>query len=490
MENYNNENINSAWSNVVDRVRQLDVNNQQKVDAFLPILKPQVMSNDFLMLTTNNSFIKFWVESHILSLIKQALKDIYGNNFTVQIEIDKTEDKNSYPEFNNNQPKTNEAFVAANLSNTDPTSVFFKKEEVHQQPKPFEFDLSTLLTFENFVIGNSNNIAYQMSLAVAENPGKPNLNPLFIYGKSGVGKTHLLYAIKNYLEKNNPNINVVYIDATEFINEFTAAATSHTIDKTSYKNFNDKYTNAHVLLIDDLQLLQGKTGTLNTFFSIFNKLTNIGRQVVISADRAPKNIDVDERYQSRFNNGMSCEITSPEAEVKLGIIDSYIKDFEKDDPNINNYISQEVKEYIANNSSSNIRELKSAITKVIMQSKSTKQSFTVIDVKNLLEEHFSKSRRKRITVINIQKTVCNFYGISHNALIGKKKDKNIAYARQIAMYICYKMLDITVSSIGKSFNRDHSTVLHSIKVIEEKQNNNRSVNEELEALEKQISGKA
>ncbi|MDO5328723.1 MAG: chromosomal replication initiator protein DnaA [Coriobacteriia bacterium] len=465
------DDINKIWNDVTSRVKELDFKNENKVDAFLPMLRPQVISDNYLMLTTNNSFIKFWVETHILSLVKQALFDLYNQKFEVQIEIDQTQDNSSYPELNMQEPK-----------NIEPQEPILK-----ETPKvEFGVDLSSILSFENFVIGDSNNIAYQMSLAVAETPGKPNLNPLFLYGKSGIGKTHLLYAIKNYIEQHNPNMNVMYIDATEFINEYTNAATSHDIDKSSYQNFNDKYINSHVLLIDDLQLLQGKKGTLNTFFSIFNKLTSIGRQIVISADRAPKNIDVEERYQSRFNNGMSCEITAPEVEVKLGIIDSYIEDFKKDDPNVENYITQEIKEYIAQNSSSNIRELKSAITKVLMQSKNLNHTFSTADVKQLLEEHFSKSIKKRITIEKIQSAVEKFYNINHSSLIGKKKDKNIAYARQIAMYLCYNLLETTVSNIGNNFNRDHSTVIHSIKVVEDKRKNNRSVNEELEVLEKMI----
>lgn len=490
--------INSTWSTIVKKVQELDINDNQKVDAFLPRLYPQAISSDYLMLTTNNSFIKFWVEGHILDLIKRATFELFNQEFTIQIEIDQTaENQAVYDSLNKKEEKNhneniNKSYIAANLIssnntlNTDPVNVFKNPEENNKQQSPFDLNLADLLTFENFVIGNSNNIAFQMARSVAETPGKPNLNPLFIYGKSGVGKTHLLHAIKNYITKNNPSVSVIYIDATAFVNEFTDAATAHDVDKESYLNFRKKYEDAHVLLIDDLQLLQDKKQTLNTFFSIFNNITNLGRQIVISADRAPKNIDVDERYQSRFNNGMSCEITSPEVEVKLGIIKSYIEDFKKEQPNIYDFISDDVINYIAQNSSSNIRELKSAITKILYEIKYNQEKLSVEDVKNILEEHFSKNIQKRVTVLNIQKRVEEFYNINHSALVGKKKDRNITYARQIAMFLCYKLLDITVSAIGNSFNRDHSTVLHSIKVIEDKLKDNRNLNEEIEVLEKQI----
>ena len=495
------QDINESWAAIIAKVKELDSNDQQKVDAFLPLLKPQAISSDFFMLTTNNSFIKFWVESHILGLIKNALLDLYGNEFKVQIELDQTEDASTYQsqtkvKANTSKEDTNinSSFVAANLVssndnlNTDPSSVFSAASipQNAEDSRAFNLNLASTLTFENFVIGNSNNIAFQMARSVAETPGKPNLNPLFIYGRSGVGKTHLLHAIKNYLAKNNPSINSIYIDATAFVNEYTDAATAHDVDKSSFLNFRKKYENAQVLLIDDLQLLQDKTQTLNTFFSIFNNITSLGRQIVISADRAPKNIDVDERYQSRFNNGMSCEITSPEVEVKLGIIKSYIEDFKKEDPNVENFISDDIKNYIAQNSTSNIRELKSAITKILYEIKYNQENLNIEEVKIILDEHFSKNIKKRVTVPNIQKVVEEYYGINHNELVGKKKDRDIAYARQLAMYLCYKLLDVTVSFIGNSFNRDHSTVLHSIKVIEDKIKNNRDINEEIEVLEKKI----
>lgn len=509
MEN-NFSDINQIWNSVIIEVKKLDVDDSQKVDAFLPLLKPQAISQNFLMLTANNTFIKFWVEGHILDLIKKALFNLYNTEFNIQIEIDQTSNKFNENQVNNinqnnvsnveipnlpNPQSINESFVAANLIssnsnlNTDPASIFTKSDTENSTDinnDNFNLNLASLLTFENFVIGNSNNIAYQMAKAVSVEPGKPNLNPLFIYGKSGVGKTHLLHAIKNHINRTNPSLNVIYIDATAFVNEYTEAATAHDIDKKSFLNFQHKYENAAVLLIDDLQLLQNKTSTLNTFFSIFNNITNMGRQIVISADRAPKNIDVDERYQSRFNNGMSCEITSPEVEVKLGIIKSYIEDFKSEEPDIDNYINNDVKYYIAENSSSNIRELKSAVTKVLYDIKFNHQQLSVENVKSILDEHFSKSIKKRVTVANIQKQVESFYNISHSALIGKKKDRNIAYARQIAMYLCYKLLDITLSSIGKEFNRDHSTVLHSVNIVEEKLKSNRSLFEELENLQKLI----
>ena len=195
------------------------------------------------------------------------------------------------------------------------------------QPAPNNSVTSTL-TFENFVIGDSNRMAYSMAVSVAETPGKPHLNPLFIYGRSGLGKTHLLRAIQNYINSNMPNLQVVYKDSNELLEDYMDASAAHDTEKSSYKNFKMYYEEADVLLVDDVQQLQGKKQTLDIMFQIFNKLTSQGKQVVLSADRAPKNIDIDERYKTRFNSGGTFDIQPPEIETKLSIVKSFIREYE------------------------------------------------------------------------------------------------------------------------------------------------------------------
>ena len=257
------------------------------------------------------------------------------------------------------------------------------------QPAPNNSVTSTL-TFENFVIGDSNRMAYSMAVSVAETPGKPHLNPLFIYGRSGLGKTHLLRAIQNYINSNMPNLQVVYKDSNELLEDYMDASAAHDTEKSSYKNFKMYYEEADVLLVDDVQQLQGKKQTLDIMFQIFNKLTSQGKQVVLSADRAPKNIDIDERYKTRFNSGGTFDIQPPEIETKLSIVKSFIREYEDMEQSGPINMPEDVQICIAESSGSNIRELKSAVTNVIVKMKCGEGSdITVADVRKLLENHFS-----------------------------------------------------------------------------------------------------
>lgn len=249
---------------------------------------------------------------------------------------------------------------------------------------------TSTLTFENFVIGDSNRMAYSMAVAVAEMPGKGHLNPLFIYGKSGLGKTHLMRAIQNYIHETMPHLSAIYVDSAELLSDYMEASAAHDKEKSSYKNFKNRYEEADVLLIDDVQYLQGKKQTLDIVFQIFNKLTSQGKQVVLSADRAPKNIDIDERYKSRFNSGGTFDIQPPEIETKLGIVKSFVEEYRHNEGNASFNIPKDIQMYIAESSSSNIRELKSAVTKVIYQMTFfNRPDLKLEDVRSLLENHFS-----------------------------------------------------------------------------------------------------
>lgn len=325
-----------------------------------------------------------------------------------------------------------------------------------------------------------------MAVDVAEMPGKTPLNPLFIYGKSGLGKTHLMRAIQNYICETQPYLKTVYVDSAELLSDYMEASAAHDKEKSSYKNFKTHYEEADVLLIDDIQYLQGKKQTLDIVFQIFNKLTSQGRQIVLSADRAPKNIDIDERYHSRFNQGGTIDIQPPEIETKLGIVRSFINEYRNSEGLDQFFVSEDIQMYIAENSSSNIRELKSAVTKVIYQITFFNQpDLTIGDVRALLENHFSGGTSKNLTVEDIQKEVESFFKVKHSELIGPKRARNVVYPRQIAIYLCRQLLDLPFHDIGKKFNRDHSTAMHSVATVEEMMRTSREVQEEVETL-KQI----
>ena len=535
----NSEEIQQIWAEVCSRVKGYEGIVPSQIDAFFSMLHPQAASDGFIMLTANTDFIKTWIERNYIDYIKRALEELRGVPFTVIIEVDPTQTvapaapaapaaptaapapptapaPQSAPARAVAAPPTPSAeaipapaHVSQASRQPDATSVPAAPmpaaaASTPEQPKETsgqtqeqsateehaeapESDNSTplsTLTFENFVIGDSNRLAYSMATAVAEAPGKPHLNPLFIYGKSGLGKTHLLRAIQNYINRNMPQLQVVYKDSAELLDDYTEASAAHDTEKSSYKNFKTSYEDADVLLVDDVQYLQGKKQTLDIMFQIFNKLTSQGRQVVLSADRAPKNIDIDERYKTRFNSGGTFDIQPPEIETKLGIVKSFIREYQEQEGSMAFTMPADIQTYIAESSSSNIRELKSAVTKVIFQMTYGNQpNMTLADVRALLENHFSGGPSKRLNAEDIQKAVEGFYKVSHAEIVGKRRSRSITNARQIAMYLCRQLLDMPYESIGKKFNRDHSTALYSVTMIETKLKENRLLREEIEALQ-------
>ena len=527
------EKLEQVWRAVCDQVKSYNNIDPSQINAFFSRLQPQAMSEDFLMLTADNDFIKTWIERHYVDFIKQALMDLYRTAFTVLIEVDiaaeaagaaqgmvasapaapssatmapagapaaaaegapagvggYTAGAPTASQPPSQQTAAEQSPIASQIADAyEPVGDDALGDVYQDEDEPGGPDRPTsTLTFENFVIGDSNRMAYSMAVAVAEMPGKAHLNPLFIYGKSGLGKTHLLRAIQNYVHETMPNLSTIYVDSAELLSDYMEASAAHDKEKSSYKNFKTRYEEADVLLIDDVQYLQGKKQTLDIVFQIFNKLTSQGRQVVLSADRAPKNIDIDERYKSRFNSGGTFDIQPPEIETKLGIVKSFVDEYRATEGKASFAIPDDIQMYIAESSSSNIRELKSAVTKVIYQMTFFNQpDLSLDDVRSLLENHFSGGPSKRLTIADIQKEVETFYKVSHADLVGKKRTRNIIYARQIAIYLSRQMLDLPFNDIGKKFNRDHSTVMYSVTNVEEKMKESRELREELETLKQLI----
>lgn len=593
-------NLYETWQLVCAQVKSYDTVNAIQVDAFFGRLQPQAISDGFLIVTADTAFIKDQVERRFLTTIQQALKDLFGIDYLVEIEVDPTAGQPlvtaqaapaqtvppaaphapypSAPAPQNAAPQPAQPIFATPPidATTSPTPYAPQAQPTAEQPaapaptyvptpespaannanqtvaaqesisptqnhaaeqinpvdcmpsfmpeedssfeefmmenaniaKPERTEgsredqqntnreqgkhgvnsaLASSLTFETFVVGNSNRLAYSMAVAVAEEPGKKNLNPLFIYGRSGLGKTHLLRAIQNYILATNERMHVVYIDSAEFLSDYTAAVAAHDKNKDSYQNFQNRYLDADVLLIDDVQYFQGKSATVDIVFQLFNKLTDMGKQVVLSADRAPKMIDIDERYTSRFNSGGTYDIQPPEVETKLGIIKGFIEEYRTSENAYDLYVPEDIQMYIAEISSSNVRELKSAVTKVISQiTYFDNPDISLADVRSLLENHFSSGAMKRLDVGSIQHEVERYYKVSHADLVGKKRSRNIAYARQVAMYLCRQMLDIPYNDIGKKFDRDHSSVMYSVGQVEEKLTKSRDLQEELELIIKNI----
>lgn len=522
----NTEELQNEWNLIYEHILSYDSIDRSQTSAFLSRLQPRAMSDGFIMLTVDDEFMKSWIERHYADVIKQAFRDVKENEFMIAIEVDPNQEpatsapstsgtaanttsgaaKNdipsetapsepsSSPDQNPDTPSTIAAPISSNATESaasivEPDRPTLESAEAQKASVPESMIAPTSsLTFENFVIGASNQMAYSMAVAVAEEPGRQMLNPLFIYGKSGLGKTHLMRAIQNYVAETRPTMRTVYVDSADFLSGYVEATVAHDKEKTSYNNFKNNYQEADILLIDDIQYLQGKEQTLDIVFQIFNHMVDQGKQVVLSADRAPKSITMDERYQSRFNSGGTFDIQPPEIETKLGIIKSFVDEYSSTSNRTNFTLPGEIRRFIAENSSSNIRELKSAVTKVIYAMNAFgRNDISVEEVSRLLENHFSGGTTKRLTIGDIQKQVELYYDVTHSDLIGQKRSRKIVYARQIAIYLSREMLDLPYNYIAKSFGgRDHTTIMYSVTNVEKKMKVNRELNEELENIKRKI----
>lgn len=314
-------------------------------------------------------------------------------------------------------------------------------------------------TFNNFVVGNSNSLAYNAALAVAENPGKAH-NPLFIYGGVGLGKTHLMHAIGNYITNKLPDKKVLYVTTELFVNEFIDMIRNNKYTDIP-KNFRDKYRSVDVLMLDDVQFLKNKDATQEELFHTFNDLYNNNKQIILTSDRHPKELTfLEDRLRSRFQTGLTLDISLPDYETRIAIL-------EKKAMNKRFNIKSDLLAFIADNFKSNIRELEGALTKVMFYCQLLEVHADDISiVKEALKEDIG-TQEEELTIDTIVDHVCSYYGVNKSDLKGKRKNKKIADARQICTYMIYEMLAIPLTSIGEYFGgRDRTTMLYSKNKIE------------------------
>lgn len=359
----------------------------------------------------------------------------------------------------------------------------FKTEEKSETYK-ISSNLNQKYTFDNFVVGNSNRFAQAAALAVAENPGKI-YNPLFIYGNSGLGKTHLMHAIGNYIVRNT-NKKVLYITSEQFVTDFVSMnkKDENGTNFNYIEFFKQKYRNVDVLIIDDIQCLGGATETQKEFFNTFNTLYEDRKQIIISSDSSPNDLKkLEDRLKTRFGWGLTVDIFPPDIELRAAIIKKKIIGEEITKP-----IPEEVIEYMAATISGNIRQLEGALTRLVAYSATWGCDITL----PLAEEALKDYRNKGIVsekndVAKIQKVVADYFQISIDDLRGKKRSSNISFPRQIAMYLCRKLTDESFPKIGIEFGgKDHTTVMHSCDKIEKEIKNNKELAKTIDKLEKEI----
>lgn len=340
-------------------------------------------------------------------------------------------------------------------------------------------NLNSKYTFDTFVVGNNNRFAHAASLAVAESPGEI-YNPLFLYGGVGLGKTHLMHSIANFILQNNPKAKVLYVTSEKFTNEIIDAIQRK--DNISTIEFREKYRNVDVLLIDDIQFIIGKEATQEEFFHTFNSLHEAKKQIIISSDKPPKDIEtLEERLRSRFEWGLTVDVQSPDYETRIAIL---LKKAEMENFTIN----MEVIKYIAENIKSNIRELEGALTKIYAYSSLSNEELNVALAEKVLKDSISPNETKQITPDLILKLVAEHFNITPADIISQKRNKELVYPRQIVMYLCRNMTEVPLKQIGLFLGkRDHSTVISGINKIENSIDNNETIRNTIEVLQKKIN---
>lgn len=315
-------------------------------------------------------------------------------------------------------------------------------------------------TFENFVVGGSNTFVHAACIAIAENPGL-KYNPLFIYGGVGLGKTHLMHSIGNYLNKTKPNLNVNYVTTEGFMNELIESIRGGNDKSTT--SFREKYRNVDVLMIDDIQFISNKTSTQEEFFHTFNDLYNNNKQIIISSDRPPKDLaHLEERLRSRFQGGLIADITPPDIETRIAIL-------QKKAEQINFSIPSDVIYYIAEQFETNIREMEGLLTKIdFYASLMNKKNITLDIAKEALKDCVN-AKTETVSADKIISSVCEYFNIDKSTLIGKKRNKELIEARHICIFLIYDMLSLPLSSIGQLIGgRDHTSIMHARDNIQQK----------------------
>jgi chromosomal replication initiator protein len=402
-------------------------------DKGLKTVVPISFEDSAVVLGVQTSFAKFWIEQKFLPLITELLSDHLGTPVRVTVRL-LEEDLELAPDI-----------AAAGLGAAN------AQEEPRRQPA--DFVLNENYTFDTFVVGQSNRMAHAASCAVAESPGA-SYNPLFIYGDSGLGKTHLLHAIGNFIRRYHPQTGLIYTTAETFTSEYVAA-----VSERRTAQFRRRYRSVDVWLVDDIQFLAGKERTKEEFFHTFNALQEVGRQIVLTSDRPPKDLELDVRLSSRFEAGLVVDIAPPELETRMAIIKAKAQ---KQDLQI----PPDVVLYIARLIRSNIRAIEGALLKLHAYATVMQQPVSSAMASDILSRYFEHPQENLITPEAVLRAVAERYGVDVDNLKSLSRQARVVLARQVAMYLIRHLTDTSLPAIGKAFGgKDHSTVLHAIKKI-------------------------
>ena len=440
------------WIKFTDKFKESV--SEKVFDVWINPIMPLEVTDTYYKVAVQNNFFKKVIEEKYAKTIESILSSIMEKNITLIIDtIEESEGKQIIPEI---KPAE------------EPMRPLFKAE---REDEIDESNLNPKYVFENYVMGNSNRFAYAAALAVANNPAS-TYNPLFLYGGVGLGKTHLMHALGNRIKQNDPTMKVLYISSENFTNEII-----NSIYNKNTEAFRKKYRNIDCLIIDDIQFLKGKEQTQVEFFHTFNDLRDSNKQIIISSDRLPKEIEtLEDRMRSRFESGLIADIQPPDLETRMAILRQKAVNDKIELPN-------EVLTLLATSITSNIREIEGVYTKVVAYSSLMNVPVTLDITKKILDDMGNIVQVKQITFESITQAVAEHYHIKVDELFNKKRTQNIAYPRQIAMYLCRELADMSYPRIGELFGgRDHTTVIHAYEKISNKSKIDSKLQNDLNAL--------
>ncbi|MBP3191996.1 chromosomal replication initiator protein DnaA [Natronogracilivirga saccharolytica] len=467
----NNEELTAGevWGRCLEIIRD-NINHQKYKSWFQPI-KPVALDGKTLTIQVPSQFWYEWLEEHYYNIMRSTIARILGEGarFEYSIVLEKAEQDNddlavrmpqrSSPPAQESEGQTgNPAYGFDSSYSTEAIQNPFVIPGIRKHK--IDPNLNENYVFSQFIEGDCNRLARSAAIAIAENPGKNSFNPFFVYGGVGLGKTHLIQSIGNKIRQDfGDEFSVLYISSDQFTNEFV-----HAIRNNRAREFSMFYRNIDVLIIDDIQFFSGKEKTQEEFFHIFNALHQDGKQIIMTSDRAPKDIqDIEERLISRFNWGLSTDLQMPDYETRYAILEK---------KSLENGIEfeGEIFEFIAHNFKSSVRDLQGAIIKLLATASLQKIDNIDLTMAKRILKDLIKETKKHISIEDIQKMVCDYFGIDPNKVREKTRKQEIVEARQIAMYLSKTMTKSSLKTIGLQFGgRDHSTVIHAINAVEDRQ---------------------
>ena len=421
-------------------------------DRWIAVIEPKSLKNDTLVLTVANDFYQSWLEENYLPLIRSAIATVSGSQLNIQFAVDA------------NRKEAPDARVEKPAKLVEPKS----------PPSKSPGTLNTKYTFDSFVVGPSNSFAHAAALAVAVSPARA-YNPLFIYGGVGLGKTHLMQAIGQYVVPRN-KMSVCYISSETFTNDYIDA-----LQKKALVQFRKKYRGIDLLLIDDIQFLAGKERMQEEFFHTFNTLFENHKQIVLTCDRPASEIaGLEQRLVSRFEWGLVTELESPDVETRIAIL-------RKKQAELNLTLPDDVIVYMAEHVRSNIRRLEGALIRVASYASLTGKETSIESLEYLLRDTLDQEQHEALTAEAVQRTVAEYYDIRLGDMTSKQRPQSIAFPRQVAMYLCRTMTQQSLPAIGNAFGRNHATVLHACNLVADRMKADPSLRQTIAVLKQRLN---